>query len=77
MAATILREISRDEHERARLRSRRIYETDRESDRLTSEEIGEIRANEKWQAVVAEKDADIARLRSQIAELQAGKSDNN
>jgi len=43
MAATILREISKDEHERARLRSRRMYETDRESDRLTSEEIGEIR----------------------------------
>jgi hypothetical protein len=28
MAATLLREISKDEHERARLRSRRMYETD-------------------------------------------------
>jgi len=43
MAAALLREISQDEHERARLRSRRMYETDMISDRLTSEEIGEIR----------------------------------
>jgi len=57
MAATLLREISKDEHERARLRSRRMYETDRISDLLTAEERGEIRANEKWQAVVADKDA--------------------
>ena len=43
MAATLLREISKDEHERARLRSRRMYETDRISDLLTAEEKGEIR----------------------------------
>jgi len=35
IAATLLREISKDEHERALLRSRRMYETDKESDRLT------------------------------------------
>ena len=70
MAATLLREISQDEHERARLRSRRMYETDKESDRLTSEEIGEIRgearANEKWQVVVAEKNARIAQLEAEL-----------
>ena len=60
MAATLLQEISKDEHERARLRSRRMYETDKESDRLTSEEIGENRANERWQVVVNEKDAKLA-----------------
>ena len=70
MAASLLQEISQDEHERARLRSRRMYETDRESDRLTSEEIGEIRgearANEKWQIVVAEKDARIEQLEEEL-----------
>ena len=81
MAVTLLREISKDEHERARLRSRRMYETDRESDRLTSEEIGEIRgearANEKWQVIVANKETEISnkkaeneQLRLRIAELE-------
>jgi len=84
MAATLLQEISKDEHERARLRSRRMAEHDRISDLLTAEEKGEIRANEKWQAIVADRDtaiekwqgvvadnqAEIERLRSQIAELQ-------
>jgi len=76
MATALLREISKDEHERARFRSRRMYETDRESDRLTSEEIGEIRgearANEKWQIVVAEKDekwqAIVSENKAEIAE---------
>ena len=40
MAAALLQEISQDEHERARLRSRRMYETDRISDLLTAEEKG-------------------------------------
>jgi len=74
MAATLLREISRDERERAILRSRRMAETDRISDLLTSEEKGEIRGEarerEKWQQVVANKDAEIMRLRSQIAGFQ-------
>ena len=43
MAAALLQEISKDEHERARLRSRRMYETDRVSDLLTAETRGEIR----------------------------------
>jgi hypothetical protein len=47
MAATLLREISKDEHERARLRSRRMYETDMISDLLTAEEKGEIRGEAK------------------------------
>ena len=87
MAATLLQEISKDEHERARLRSRRMYEHDRISDLLTAEERGEIKgeekANEKWQSVVAginakltDKDAEIKLLRSQIAELKT-KSDNS
>ena len=43
MAAALLREISQDEHERARARSRRMYEMDMISDILTAEEKGEIR----------------------------------
>jgi predicted transposase/invertase (TIGR01784 family) len=94
MAATLLQEISKDERERAIQRSRRMYETDMTSNRLTSELIGELRANEKWEAIVAGKDKELANnkavladkdaelvdknaeielLRSQIAELQAGK----
>ena len=71
MAASLLREISKDEHERARLRSRRMYEMDKESDRLTSEEIGEIREREKWQLVVAEKDAKLADKDAKLADKDA------
>ena len=52
MAAALLREISKDEHERARERSRRMYETDRISDLLTAEERGEIRGIAKGEANV-------------------------
>jgi len=64
MAAGLLQEISQDEHERARLRSRRMWEMDQYSDIATAEERGEIRANKKWQSVVADKDAEIERLRA-------------
>jgi len=77
MAATLLREISKDEHEQARLRSRRMAETDRVSDLRTSELRGEMRSDAKWQVVVAEKDAKLAEkiaeiemLRSQLAKYQ-------
>jgi predicted transposase/invertase (TIGR01784 family) len=42
MASALLMEISKDEHERARLRSRRMYETDRYSDIATAEERGRL-----------------------------------
>jgi len=80
MAATLLREISKDDRERAILRSRRMAETDRFSEIRTAEMIGEERAREKWQVIVAENEAEIARknaeieqLRSQLAEHQANK----
>jgi predicted transposase/invertase (TIGR01784 family) len=47
MAATLLMEISQDEHERARLRSRRKAETDRYSDMATAELRGELRGEIK------------------------------
>jgi len=43
MATELLMEISQDEHERARNRSRRMAEHDRYSDMATSEERGELR----------------------------------
>ena len=43
MAATLLQEISKDERERAILRSRRMYETDMTSNLLTAEYRGELR----------------------------------
>jgi hypothetical protein len=74
MAAKLLQEISKDEHERARLRSRRMYETDRISDLLTAEAIGEARgearSDAKWQNVVADKDIVIACKDEEIARLQ-------
>jgi len=45
MAATLLMEISQDEHERAKFRSRRKAETDRYSDIATSRERGRLEAN--------------------------------
>ena len=80
MAAALLQEISKDENERARLRSRRMYEMDQVSNILTAEERGEIREREKWQGVVADykteiankdvkiagKDAEIARLKAEL-----------
>ena len=68
MAATLLQEISQDEHEKARIRSRRMYEMDKYSDYHTAIEIGEIRSNEKWQGVVAKKDAEIANKDKVIAD---------
>jgi len=50
MAATLLREISKDEHERARQRSRRMYETDRISDLLTARENGLIEGRAEGEA---------------------------
>ena len=64
MAAGLLQEISQDEHERARLRSRKMWEMDQYSNMATAEERGEIRANKKWQSVVAEQRAEIERLRA-------------
>jgi len=71
MATALLREISQDERERAILRSRRMYETDMASDFLTAVELGEIREREKWQGVIADKDAKLADKEAEIAHLRA------
>jgi len=73
MAAALLQEISQDERERARARSRKMYEMDMYSNYHTAIEIGELRAQEKWQSVIADKDEEIEILRARIAELEAKK----
>jgi len=74
MATALLREISRDERERAIFRSRRMFETDMASDLLTAEErgkiTGEIREREKWQALVADKDAKLAAIEAENIRLR-------
>ena len=71
MAATLLQEISQDEHEKARIRSRRMYEMDKYSDYHTAIEIGEIREREKLQVVIAAKDVALANKDAEIARLKA------
>jgi len=71
MAAALLQEISQDERERARLRSRKMYEMDMTSDLLTAEAKGELRERDKWQGVVADVKAENEQLRARIAELEA------
>ena len=71
MAGTVLRTISKDEHERARYMARRKYETDMTSNILTAEARGEIRERQKWQTVLADKDAALADKDALIAELRA------
>jgi len=68
MAAALLQEISKDENERARLRSRRMYEMDQVSNILTAEERGEIREREKWQGVIADYKTEIADYKAEIAD---------
>jgi len=46
MASTLLMEISLDEHQRAKYRSRRMYETDKFHNEATAEERGEIRGKQ-------------------------------
>ena len=70
--------LTQDEKERAVNCSRRMYQTDMDSNLVTATERGrregraegEVkgmeREREKWQGVVADKDAEIARLRAEL-----------
>jgi len=71
MASELLQTISQDEVQRAHIRSRRMYETDRASDYLTAIEIGEEKERAKWEVVVADKDAELAANAAEIARLRA------
>ena len=54
MTGEILTTISQDEHERAKLRSRRMFETDLYSDLHTAEERGEIKGEKKGVGIGSE-----------------------
>jgi len=71
MAAAILQEISRDEKERALFRSRKKYEMDMFSNEMTLQRIGEMRSDEKWKDIVADKDAKLADKDAEIANQKA------
>jgi len=47
MAGALLKSISSDERERAHFRSRRMFETDMESNRIVAEQRGEKRGERK------------------------------
>ena len=69
VAGELLMSISKDERERAIFRNRRIAIADRESNMAqvmlnAKREVDEER--EKWQGIVADKDAEIARLRAML-----------
>ena len=77
MAREALTMISKDEQERARFRSRRMAEMDRASEAAAVMEEGRRKEREIWQVIVADKDAAIAdkdaeieKLRKQIAASQ-------
>ena len=71
MATSVLREISKDEHERARMRSKRMYETDMTSDLLTAEERGRVKERKILKPVIKEKDALITKQSTDIAKQSA------
>jgi len=71
MASAILQEISRDEKERALFRSRKKYEMDMFSNEMTLQRIGEMRSDEKWKDIIADKDAKLADKDAVIADKDA------
>ena len=77
MAAELLQEISKDERERAILRSRRMAETDLFSNLRTAEKVGEAREREKWQVVVADRDAKLADKDAKIADKDVKLADRD
>ena len=66
MAGEVLMTISKDERERAIFRSRRIALADRESDIATVMLNAAQEERDKWQSVIADKDAEISRLRAML-----------
>jgi len=88
VAGEVLMSISKDERERAIFRSRRIALADQESNRVTAErnmkvalakaeKAGEEAEREKWQSVVASKDAENEQLRIQLMELKTRLGEGN
>jgi predicted transposase/invertase (TIGR01784 family) len=70
VAGEVLMNISKDEKERAIFRNRRIALADRESDMITAKREGRREEREKWQGIVADKDAALAGKDAEIARLR-------
>ena len=71
VAGELLMSISKDERERAIFRSRRIAQADYESNMAQVLLNAERNVAEKWQGIVAEKDAELAGKDAEIARLLA------
>jgi len=69
MASELLQAISQDEAQRAHFRSRRMYQSDRTSELITSREIGKLEERAIWEVVVAEKDAEHAANAAEFANV--------
>jgi predicted transposase/invertase (TIGR01784 family) len=72
MAYDLLTKISRNADERARFRARRKFEMDLQHDKIVASEQGEIKGrleeSEKWQKVVEQKDATLAKTLGVLAD---------
>ena len=71
MESSVLREISKDEHERAKYLSRKKYEMEMVSNLLTAEGRGKTTAYNELKPVIAEKDATIVKQSAEIAKQSA------
>ncbi|MDR1578756.1 MAG: hypothetical protein LBS35_00230 [Synergistaceae bacterium] len=75
MAYDLLTKISQNAEERARFRARRKFEMDMQHDRIVSFEEGEtkgrVEESEKWQKVVEQKDAALAKTLGILADKDA------
>jgi predicted transposase/invertase (TIGR01784 family) len=70
VAYEMLTTISKDADERARFRSRRMWQMDRAHEMAAARIQGEERERAKWEKVVADRDAENTLLRDQLAALQ-------
>ena len=75
MASSVLREISKDEHERAKLRSRRLFEMDMTSNLLTAEgrgyKKGKKEGRKELKPVIEEQKAVISVQKAALTEKDA------
>ena len=77
MAGELLMSISKDERERAIFRNRRIAIADWESNMAQTLLNAQREADEKWQATLADKDAELADKDAELADKDAELADKD